>query len=288
MGLTNLLFYLREVILQDSVFLKRQFPRSPIWNHPVFQHKDYMLFEQQALLLIDEGERPSQLALLAQAMPVLADYLKAIDARNEVRIADVLKEVRMTKEQLAQGQATHALHVLEVLSTGFTVELKPTTPTSTLPSTPTPTTPTTTPTPTPTPTPPTTTIPTTTPTLALVATALTKPPQYRMCRTTKTVEELWREWTVGLQGQPAIAALDSRWGSQWRAGRQSELQWYSLRLEVIKEIRRLAQSRRTSEEAAMRALDLQQQQLGHSIDQLCKLLRRGRQARVGRVRKRAL
>jgi hypothetical protein len=276
MGLTNLLFYLREVILQDSVFLKRQFPRSPVWNHPVFQHKDYTLFEQQVLLLIDEGERPSQLALLAQAMPVLADYLKAIDARNEVRIADVLKEVRTAREQLVQGQVTHASHVLGVLSAGFTVELKPTTPASasaiTLGSqSPTPTS---TPAPTPTPTP--------------VAPAPSEPPQYRMCRTTKTVEELWREWTVGLQGEPAITALDSRWGSQWRAGRQSELQWYSLRLEVIKEIRRLAQSRRTSEEAAMRALDLQQQQSGHSIDQLCKLLRRGRKARVSRVRKRAL
>jgi len=112
--------------------------------------------------------------------------------------------------------------------------------------------------------------------------------QYRMCRTVQTVEELWREWTVGLQGTPAIAALDSRWGSRWRAGRQSELQWYSLRLEVIKEIRRLAQSRRTSEVVAMRVLDLQQQQSGHSIDQLCKLLRKGRKARVGRVRMRAL
>ena len=36
MGLTNLLFYLREVILQDSVALRRLFPSHPIWNHPVF------------------------------------------------------------------------------------------------------------------------------------------------------------------------------------------------------------------------------------------------------------
>ena len=57
-----------------------------------------------------------------------------------------------------------------------------------------------------------------------------------MCRTVKTVKALWQEWTVGLgHGNPSVAALDSRWGSQWRAGRQSEVQWYSLRLEVIKE-----------------------------------------------------
>ena len=36
MGTTNLLFYLREVILQDSVILMKKHPESPIWNHPVF------------------------------------------------------------------------------------------------------------------------------------------------------------------------------------------------------------------------------------------------------------
>jgi hypothetical protein len=55
-----------------------------------------------------------------------------------------------------------------------------------------------------------------------------------------------------------MMALDSRWGSQWRAGRQSELQWYSLQLEAIKEIRRVAQARRTSQEAAMWIVNMQQ------------------------------
>ena len=73
-----------------------------------------------------------------------------------------------------------------------------------------------------------------------------------MCRAVKTVKALWREWTVGLGGgSPSVAALDSRWGSRWRAGRPNELQWYSLRLEVIKEIRRLTRAQRTSKEAAI-------------------------------------
>ncbi|KAL2144209.1 hypothetical protein VTI28DRAFT_9500 [Corynascus sepedonium] len=72
-----------------------------------------------------------------------------------------------------------------------------------------------------------------------------------MCRAIKTVEGLWREWTIGLPGRPAIAALDRNWGSRWRARRRGELQWYSLRLEVIREIQRVAQARRISEQAAM-------------------------------------
>ena len=107
---------------------------------------------------------------------------------------------------------------------------------------------------------------------------LLEPPKHRMCRAVRTVEVLWREWTVGLQGNPSIEVLDRKWGNHWRAGRQSELQWYSLRLEVIREIRRVAQAQRTSEEAAMWQVSLQQQQTRCSLDQLCKRLRAGRKA----------
>ena len=105
-----------------------------------------------------------------------------------------------------------------------------------------------------------------------------EPPAYRMSRTIKTVEGLWREWTVGLRGQPSVASLDSRWGSRWRAGRQRELQWYSLRLEVIKEIRRTVQAQWSSEEAAMWAVDLRQRQMGCLLNMFCKRLRAGRRA----------
>ena len=104
------------------------------------------------------------------------------------------------------------------------------------------------------------------------------PPIYRMSRTVRTVRALWQEWTVGLGSNPSVAALDLKWGSQWRAGRQSELQWYSLRLEVMKEIKRVAQAQRVSEEAAMWQVNLQQEQMQCSLDQLCKRLRAGRKA----------
>ncbi|KAK4127997.1 hypothetical protein N657DRAFT_678507 [Parathielavia appendiculata] len=90
------------------------------------------------------------------------------------------------------------------------------------------------------------------------------------------VEGLWHEWTVGLRGMPAIAALDRKWGSRWRAGRRSELQWYSLRLEVIKEIQRVAQAQRIGEQAAMYIVNMQQQRTGCSLDQFCKRLRANR------------
>jgi hypothetical protein len=285
MGFTNLLLYLREVILQDSVVLMKQFPESLVWSHPVFQHTEYQQFAQEVSTLVQqEVERPSQLDLLVQAVPVLANYLQSIEGR----IADLktslqtsLKtELQATEKQRIESQT---LQLQTLLSAGLTFELKTTgTSTNLLQLQP-----------------------------AIAPTAIVEeaqsryesarstpvrstapapaseeePPQYRMCRAIKIVEDLWREWTVGLQGQPAIAALDSRWGSRWRAGRQSELQWYSLRLEVIKEIRRLAQAQRSSEQAAMCALGLRQQQIGCSLDQFCKLLRANRKARLARLKK---
>ncbi len=55
--------------------------------------------------------------------------------------------------------------------------------------------------------------------VALPITALAQvaePPPYRMSRTIQTIPELWREWTVGLAGQPLIEQLDALYGASWR------------------------------------------------------------------------
>jgi hypothetical protein len=67
-------------------------------------------------------------------------------------------------------------------------------------------------------------------------------PRYRMSRTAETIPALWKEWTVGLQGQPSIETLDGRYGSDWRSGPDAaaERQFYSRRKTLITEIKRLA------------------------------------------------
>jgi hypothetical protein len=80
------------------------------------------------------------------------------------------------------------------------------------------------------------------PLTALAQAAAAPQPLYRMSRTLQTIPELWQEWTVGLQGQPSIEALDELHGSGWRSGpaAASERQFYSRRKALITEIRRLA------------------------------------------------
>jgi hypothetical protein len=222
-------------------------------------------------------------------MPLLTDYLKTIDAQNEQRI----NSLRASIDSVAQSQSQQSLQLQQLTSGNLTFRLEaPQQLQLLLPPPPLP------------PLPPTALSSTYTSAQAsIVATPLARspspslqgpsrssqsqvqeqellePPQHRMCRAVRTVEALWREWTVGLQGSPAIEVLDRKWGNRWRAGRPSELQWYSLRMEVIREIRRVAQARGVGEDAAMWQVSQQQQRARCSLDQFCKQLRAGRKVR---------
>ena len=292
MGFTDLLFSLRPVILQDSVILRKRFPCSPVWSHPVFQHPAYAEFtarmEGAVEVGIDAEERPTKLTLLTQAMPELAEGLHGL--RGDVK--ELRSEHQSSREQL-KAQSVRIDHIHHLLTSGLTLQFvdpsPPTIPPSSGPLL----------------------IPDTSvaashpyphpPSLAAARTAPfdlpdplrlqpqrqqapqelqepQEPPRYTMCRSVTSVQHLWHEWVVGLNGQPSVSMLDSRWGSRWRSGRQSELQWYSLRLEVIREIRRRAKAERCSEQQAMWSLHLQHQQMRCSLDRLCKQLRASRKS----------
>jgi hypothetical protein len=302
-GLIGLLLYLREVILQDSVPLRRRFPGHPVWNHAVFQHKAYAGFAEDIDASLDAEAAPSRLTVLYQALPHIADQLQAL--HQEMR--GVKQELRQSIGHVYDVQRSQALQLQALISGNLTFKLQapsqgllpqlPPAPAPVLALTPALFSDDTSSrytsaqasiAPTPIRSPRLSYLPApaleqapaaAAATAATAATALQPAPRYRMCRAVKTVEDLWREWTVGLQGQPSITELDRRWGSQWRANRHSEQQWYSLRLEVIKEIRRVAQARRASEEAAMWQVSQQQKQQRCSLDQLCKQLRSARRSR---------
>ncbi|KAI1373158.1 transcriptional activator of glycolytic enzymes-domain-containing protein [Hypoxylon crocopeplum] len=53
------------------------------------------------------------------------------------------------------------------------------------------------------------------------------PPQYKY-GTVGTVEEVWKEYREGMDGQPAIEDLDATWGSRWRPEPRGRT-WYSRR-----------------------------------------------------------
>jgi len=238
MGVTNLLFYLREVVLQDSVVLRKMFPSNLVWNHPVFQHEAYKSFAQKVKASQQEEESPSQLSILYRAMPFLAEHLKAAEAQNEQRA----RKLEALLDSMAESQQAQSSQLQLLTSGGLTFRLeaplaavwpqgRPTHPSRPLMEA---------------------------APLALSTAGSSRytsaqasavsspcrmaspplsqpeprpeprpesgpPPVHRMCRAVKTVRALWREWTEGLGGNPSVAALDSKWGSRWRAGWQNEL-----------------------------------------------------------------
>ena len=232
-GLTNLLFHFREVILQNSIALRATFPSHPVWNHPVFRHKAYQHFAQAVEACVGDGEAPNQLSILYQAIPLVAEHLKTIDARNKQQ-ADAVDKLRASishmeaslRAEIQAGQSSQ----LQLFTSGRLVvrleapqqQQQPlllpsiaassqyTSARASIAATP----------------------PVRSPSPPLQQRQQQQqqhelePPKYRMCRAVKTVEALWREWTVGLASNPSVDMLDRRWGCRWRAGRQNELQWY--------------------------------------------------------------
>jgi hypothetical protein len=105
-GLTNLLFYLREVILQDSVMLRSRFPDNAVWTHPVFQHAAYEPYAREVAKQLYEGESENQLSRLYQALPQLVDYLKAMEARDIQRTAEIKALVDTAALQASEAART--------------------------------------------------------------------------------------------------------------------------------------------------------------------------------------
>lgn len=271
-GTVNLLAYLREVILQDSAFLIDRYPGSPVWSHPVFRHPEYRPFTRRVLARATSNEEPDRLILLTQALPQFTEHLLTAEARHTAQLAEATAALTTEIARLeARLTSAYTSHLRQALAEA-TLQLR-------LPEAG----------PAPAPVPATTAI-VTMPDLerepALVESndfripgAEETPPQYRMSRAIKTVEALWQEWMTGLLGQPSVSALDARWGSQWRAGRRSEVQWYSLRLEVIREIRRVSKARRIAENSAMHTVAADHRQSTRSLDAFCKQLRASRKLR---------
>ncbi|CEP12536.1 hypothetical protein [Parasitella parasitica] len=92
-------------------------------------------------------------------------------------------------------------------------------------------------------------------------------PPYVTNRKIVTVVDLWREYTVGLDGGPSIKELEAQYGTTWRKDRK-ESQFFSRRNELqYNYIKKNANDRLPCEEIAKR-LEEQRVHLNLSIDKL--------------------
>ena len=80
MKVINLLFYLCEIILQNSVILHQLFSSHSVWNHSVFQHEIYTFFAQEVEACLQQKKKnSSQLSIFYQIILFIINYMKIMN-----------------------------------------------------------------------------------------------------------------------------------------------------------------------------------------------------------------
>lgn len=276
-GFTNLLVALRNIILQDSVFLQKEFPNHPVWAHPVFQTEAYATFAREVNTIQSSSVSELSLsALVRQAVPELVEHLDLLAKA----MADRDAEIKNLNARLQAQQQCHCEQTLKRLLGGATFRMQLPSDPAEAPS------------------------PHSDPNVAAVtemsststssvtaatAVALPSTPSvatlvpaseqerddtYRMSRDVKTVSMLWKEWTEGLNGGPAVRMLEERHGHRWRKGRRAEQQWFSSRKRIIDLIHSRAASLHASADVVVLDLEQRCQNKGWSVDKLSRELQK--------------
>jgi hypothetical protein len=99
-------------------------------------------------------------------------------------------------------------------------------------------------------------------------------PSYTLSRTTSTVRELWAEWTIGINGQPAVQALEQQYGAKWRS-ESKERVMFGRRKIIIDEIYARTKDG-TPVAEAVEALELTQVRMKCSLAKLGDFLKASR------------
>ena len=97
---------------------------------------------------------------------------------------------------------------------------------------------------------------------------------YCMSRSLRTVGDLWLEWHRGINGGPAISALEELHGRKWRKS-NGETQFYLRRKVIIDRVIGLMETEGVSEDEALQRVSREKANM--SLDKFGKFLKRSRQ-----------
>ncbi|KAJ8576337.1 hypothetical protein ON010_g2882 [Phytophthora cinnamomi] len=189
-GFLELLQYLRKVVLQDAVLLQDIVPNHPIWKHSIFASQQFKIFKQKAKQHLSTLEDPAE-QRLQKAVPVLNAKIDGV--HNDLKSA--ICQARSTLEAV-EGSLTDVLKVLAPLQEGKAILqvqiLSGDQPSAQL----------------------------ATPVQAASVSPLTQRSsnerqQYKMRGGLETVQQLWNEWSLGIDGDVAVRDLESQYGTKW-------------------------------------------------------------------------
>lgn len=222
--------FLRVVLLQDSVFLKKKYPTklSQLWEDELFSHPLYKEFEERLLAATESIVDPNKQAI-EHILPGLLENNQQVLSTMNSGFEKVLSEMEQLRSRNAMltnyihrvchGTVSALNASLPLLET--TVENDSFAPVNAV---------------------------------ATVAQGIGNeyvnlerssntvdtlgPISYKMSRTICSVQDLWREWNFGLSGRPAVKDLERSFGTKWRSN-PSESRYFTGRKVIIDEIERL-------------------------------------------------
>ena len=95
--------------------------------------------------------------------------------------------------------------------------------------------------------------------------------QYKMNRNLVTVVDVWREYSVGVNGGPSIKHLEETYNTKWRTQGQNrtESRFFNRRLNIYKEVQKLSTERGITCEEAAQFLECTRIAGKMTLNQLC-------------------
>jgi hypothetical protein len=94
-------------------------------------------------------------------------------------------------------------------------------------------------------------------------------PEYKIDRNVFNVIDVWREYTVGIKGGPAIEYLERNFQTKWRQDR-TESRYFSSRLVLYNEIKKISETSHISKDEAAEKLEKRRQELKFTLYKLTK------------------
>jgi hypothetical protein len=265
----ELLSWLREVVLQDAVFLRKHYPRHPIFRDPVFRSREFAAFATHIEDACRTAEEDSYVATLDRAIPAVAEKLRSLQSQQlamnlavDRMFYQLTMDVNKVSKQISDlsrvnytvmispGQSTISQR-LEMPKRGHCgAPARLATPTHTSrAAAPLHTTP--------------------TPTDEQAAAGQTPPaaadgpqiPRFEFPLDLKSVRELWTVWKHGRAGMPSIESLEADYGSTWRPKHQKSV--FSARKAIIDFIAQKARERGDEHDVGLHSLVITR------IEELC-------------------
>lgn len=238
-GFLKLLLYLRRVLIQDAAILRSSHPSHPLFRHALFDSAEFRSFEDTMKRHLEEHDDPLELRLRL-AMPQLTSRLDTQFAA----VHQTMTALATGQEQLVRLVTTHAVATSDFVrdASSGKVPIVLNASSDALVA-----------------------LPASTSAAAAAASgsrapqpANPAPPapvslKFTLQRNISSVDELWREFDLGLAGQPSVKSVCE--GANPAKLSETEGRFYRRRRTLIREVERLSAQHKLDERVVVAAVD---------------------------------